>query len=60
METVERKLTSDDGLDIHYWLTWEKGMSDVFKVFHNGASMNHTSFRGLEKRLNDLGFPTIT
>jgi pimeloyl-ACP methyl ester carboxylesterase len=54
-----KKIVSDDGLDIYYWVNWRKDLQKNFVILHPGSSMNHTSLQILEQGLNKRGFPTI-
>ena len=54
-----QKVTDSEGVDVFYWVTSKPGMNKSMVVLHPGSSYNHTSFLGLEKKLNDLGHPTI-
>lgn len=51
---------SADGLDIHYWVTWNKGLTRPFVVLHPASSLNHTSLSRLEGGLHARGHPTLT
>jgi pimeloyl-ACP methyl ester carboxylesterase len=48
-----------DGLQLYYWITWNKELKGGFVVLHPGSSMNHSSLESLEKGLNERGHPTI-
>ncbi len=54
-----KKIVSDDGLNIYYWVNWRKDLPKNFKILHPGSSMNHSSLQSLEQGLNERGFPTI-
>lgn len=54
-----KKITSDEGFSIYYWVNWDKEMKKNFKVLYPGSSMNHSSMENLEKGINERGFPTL-
>ena len=54
-----KKFTAKDGLDIYYWVNWQKGLTKEFKVLHHGASQNHSALERIERGLNERGHPTI-
>ena len=54
-----KRIVSDEGLDIYYWVNWNKDLPKNFKILHPGSSMNHSSLQSLEQGLNNRGFPTI-
>ena len=54
-----KRIISEEGLDIYYWVTWDKNLSKGFVVLYPGSSMNHSSLQNLEQKLNENGFPTI-
>ena len=59
MKEHAQKITASDGVDIFYWITSKPEMNKPTVLLHPGSSYNHTSFLGLEKKLNDQGHPTI-
>ncbi len=58
-KSLANKIISEEGLEIYYWVTWDKDLSKEFVVLHPGSSMNHSSLQNLEQKLNENGFPTI-
>ncbi len=54
-----KNIISKEGLDIYYWVEWDKRFSKNFIILHPGSSMNHSSLQKLEQKLNEEGFPTI-
>lgn len=54
-----KKIVSDEGLDIYYWVNWNKDLPRNFHILHPGSSMNHSSLQSLEQGLNERGFPTV-
>ncbi|MEK6951293.1 MAG: hypothetical protein AABX13_06240 [Nanoarchaeota archaeon] len=58
-KSVAQKVVADDGLDIYYWTTWRKELTQNFKILHPGSSMNHSSLESLEQGLQEQGHPTL-
>ncbi len=54
-----KKIVSNEGLDIYYWVNWNKDLTKNFQILHPGSSMNHSSLQSLEQGLDKKGFPTI-
>lgn len=54
-----KRIVSDEGLNIYYWINWSKDLPKNFMILHPGSSMNHSSLKSLEEGLNERGFPTI-
>jgi pimeloyl-ACP methyl ester carboxylesterase len=54
-----KKIVSEEGIDVYYWVNWDKSKNKTFYIIHPGSSMNHSSMENLEKGLNEKGFPTI-
>lgn len=54
-----KRIVSQDGLNIYYWVNWNTDLKNNFVVLQPGSSMNHSSLEGLEKGFNERGNPTI-
>lgn len=54
-----KKIVSSDGLNIHYWINWERDFNRDFVVLHPGSSMNHSSLHAIEEGFNKRGNPTL-
>ncbi len=54
-----KRAISPDGMEIRYWVNWQKGMRDTFTVLHPGAALNHSSLERLEDGLHLRGIPTV-
>lgn len=55
-----KRIVSADGLNIYYWVNWNKSLTKVFNVLHPGSSMNHSSLESIEKGLAERKHPAIT
>ncbi len=54
-----QRIVSKDGLDICYWVNYNKDLTKNFVILRPASSMNRTSLQNLEQGLNKRGFPTI-
>lgn len=61
MKTKEssRKITTDDGAEIHYWLNHPASGNGVVKFLYPGSSMNHSSLEPIERMLFERGYSTL-
>ncbi len=54
-----KKIVAADGLNIFYWITWNRSLRKPFAVLHPAASMNHSSLEALEHGLQERSHPTV-
>jgi non-heme chloroperoxidase len=58
-ESQAKKIIASDGVEIFYWVNYNKHLFRNFVFLHPASSMNSSSLEDLEKRLNSLGHKTI-
>jgi len=58
-QTIEKKVTACDGIDLFYYLTYDRDMKETPKFIHPGAGMKYSSVNALVKLLNERNHPTL-